>query len=232
MKCPTEKSVADDAAVLRQLALLYPNREALISRLAELKSELTLLKPTIHVISDIHGEFKKLKHIINNASGSLRPLVEELFADKLDAAEKMELLNLVHYPRETYTLMIPRLASFEARRDFIERYIDRAAVVLRAVAQRYSLPSIRARIPERFRLFLEDLLFAPQLNRSQDYVRAALDEFLTHGIELDLIRAVARLIRNLLIAELVIGGDFGDRGPRIDRVIDYVMRQPHVTIVW
>src|SRR5262249_46483431 len=31
---------------------------------------------------------------------------------------------------------------------------------------------------------------------------------------------------------LVIGGDFWDRGPRGDRVVDYLMHQPNVAIVW
>jgi fructose-1,6-bisphosphatase len=32
----------------------------------------------VHIVSDVHGEHKKLQHILNNASGSLRPLVETL----------------------------------------------------------------------------------------------------------------------------------------------------------
>ncbi len=40
---------------------------------------MSLPKGAIHVISDIHGEDKKLRHVINNASGTLRPLVEQMF---------------------------------------------------------------------------------------------------------------------------------------------------------
>ena len=38
-----------------------------------------LPKGVIHVISDIHGDDTKLRHVINNASGTLRPLIEQLF---------------------------------------------------------------------------------------------------------------------------------------------------------
>ena len=47
-----------------------------VSEIAALKAQLELPKGVIHVISDIHGEAKKLRHVINNASGSLRPLVK------------------------------------------------------------------------------------------------------------------------------------------------------------
>ena len=34
------------------------------------------------------------------------------------------------------------------------------------------------------------------------------------------------------MAEIVVAGDLGDRGPRLDRVVDFLMRQPSVAIVW
>jgi fructose-1,6-bisphosphatase-3 len=40
------------------------------------------------------------------------------------------------------------------------------------------------------------------------------------------------MIRNLAIDELVIGGDCWDRGPRGDRVVEYLSRQPRVSFIW
>jgi len=68
------------AAALRPLAAQVPNVDAAVAEIARLSAELTLPKGTIHVISDVHGEDKKLRHVINNASGTLRPLVERMFA--------------------------------------------------------------------------------------------------------------------------------------------------------
>ena len=39
-------------------------------------------------------------------------------------------------------------------------------------------------------------------------------------------------VRDLAIGELVIGGDCWDRGPRGDRVVEYIRRQPNVAFVW
>ena len=56
-------------AYLRALSVRYPNTDATLAAIANLRAALTLPKGAIHVISDIHGEFKKLIHVIKNASG-------------------------------------------------------------------------------------------------------------------------------------------------------------------
>ena len=89
-----------DLAMLELLALEYPNVDAAIAEVARLAAVQTLPKSAVHVISDIHGEDKKLQHVINNASGTLRPLVEEMFADRMNAQEMAEFLKLTFYPAE------------------------------------------------------------------------------------------------------------------------------------
>ena len=63
-----------ELATLEPLAREIPNIDSAVAEIARLSAQLTLPKGTIHVISDIHGEDKKLRHVINNASGTLRPL--------------------------------------------------------------------------------------------------------------------------------------------------------------
>src|SRR5262249_1697799 len=80
--------------LLRILAKRYPTVDAAVAELANLEAILTLPKPTVHVVSDVHGEFAKLRQIVANASGSLRPVVEAISPDP-------DLLDLIYYPRET-----------------------------------------------------------------------------------------------------------------------------------
>src|SRR6201984_1608917 len=89
-----------DLAKLAPLARERPNTDSAIAEIARLSAELTLPKGTIHVISDIHGEDKKLRHVINNASGTLRPLVERLFKDRTSPDEFQKILTLIFYPAE------------------------------------------------------------------------------------------------------------------------------------
>ncbi len=89
-----------DLSALELLALKFPNVDAAIAELSRLAAVQTLPKGVVHVISDIHGEDKKLQHVINNASGTLRPIVESMFATTMSETERAEFLKLAFYPSE------------------------------------------------------------------------------------------------------------------------------------
>ena len=82
-----------ELALLNALATDYTSADAALAEGAALRATLSLPKGTIHVISDVHGEDKKLRHVINNASGSLRPLVQRLFKDRLGENEQDYYVN-------------------------------------------------------------------------------------------------------------------------------------------
>ncbi len=231
---PLTRFTVDDQTLvyLRALGAQYPNTDAALAAIASLRAALTLPKGTIHVVSDVHGESKKLIHVINNASGSLRPLVEQTFGGRLTAGEKLDLLNMIYYPREMYPVLAERLPDAAARRTFLHRQTRLEIELLRRISRPYSLERIESVFPADYRTLLRELFLGAYLERSDDYLDGMLDEFVDHGQELTFLRVLARSIRNLLFSELIVAGDFGDRGPRIDKVIEYVMRQPNVSVVW
>ena len=231
---PPPRFTVDDQTLvyLRALGAQYPNIDATLAAIASLRAALTLPKGTIHVISDVHGEFKKLIHVINNASGSLRPLVEQTFGHRLSAGEKLDLLNMIYYPRETYPLLAQRWPDAAGRRRFLHRQTRLELELLRRISRPYSLEAIERVFPPFYKALCRELLFAGYLERSDDYINAILDQYVEHSQELPFLRMLARIIRHLLFSELIVAGDFGDRGPRIDKVIEYVMRQPNVALVW
>ena len=230
---PTRFTVDDRTLVyLRALGAQYPNTDAALAAIASLRAALTLPKGTIHVVSDVHGEYKKLIHVINNASGSLRPLVEQTFGKRLTAGEKLDLLNMIYYPREMYPILAERLPDAATRRAFLHRQTRLELELLRRISRPYSLERIERVFPADYRTLLRELFLGAYLERSDEYLDGMLDEFVDHGQELTFLRVLARSIRNLLFAELIVAGDFGDRGPRMDKVIEYVMRQPNVSVVW
>src|SRR5436190_21618178 len=104
-------SPEQELTVLRPLARQFPTLDAALAEVARLSAERTLPKGTVHVISDVHGDDVKLRHVVNNASGTLRPLVERLFAGRLSPAELQEFLTLIFYPRETLDRMEPALGD-------------------------------------------------------------------------------------------------------------------------
>lgn len=227
---PIEQSFG--AAFLRALAREYPNRDAVLSALATARAALTLPKGTIHVISDVHGEAEKLKHVVNNGSGGLRVLASEMFGDRLGQIELAELLNFIYYPRESWAAGGWRDAPTDKRREFVRRMVRLEFELLRELVQRYDFSSFHQFLSPSHAGLFQEWIFAPQLGRTDDFLDATLDEFLARRAEVELLRWVARAIRNAFVSELIVAGDFGDRGPRLDAVISYVMQQPNVAITW
>ena len=86
-------------ANLWALASQFPDADAAVAELARVAAVLTLPRGAVHVISDVHGEDVKLRHVINNASGALRPLIERLLGEQLRGREMQEFLALCFYPR-------------------------------------------------------------------------------------------------------------------------------------
>ncbi|HET9625761.1 MAG TPA: fructose-bisphosphatase class III [Kofleriaceae bacterium] len=223
---------------LHLLAKRTPTVAAAITELANLQAVRTLPAPTVHVVSDVHGEHVKLRQVINNASGSLRPLFERLFTDTLRADEIDQLLTLVYYPHETWAAMLhgsgsPISAPGDPERARTLRWVvDHAMVVIRALARRYTIKHVERIVPDPFDPVFRELMFAGELARDPAFLAGVLAPFVAHGRDGDLVRAIAHVIRNLAVGELIVAGDLGDRGPRIDRVIDLLVQQPNVAITW
>jgi fructose-1,6-bisphosphatase-3 len=217
---------------LQALAQQFPTVDAALAEISRLNAQLTLPKGTIHLLSDVHGEHAKLKHVINNGSGTLRPLVEELFQKTLTEAERLDLLNLLYYPRETFLHLSLQWKTPEDRAAFLAQFCDQAFIILRHLAAPHDLQDVDSLFPKAYTPLFREFFFSPQLGRSPAFHAALLQPILEERRELEFVRAVARSVRNLLFSELIIAGDFGDRGPRIDRVIETLMHLPHVSLVW
>src|SRR5580700_3324629 len=221
-----------ELAKLASLAREIPNIDRAIAEIARFTAELTLPRGTIHVISDIHGEDKKLRHVINNASGTLRPLVEHLLKDRIPPEQFQEILTLVFYPAEVIGRLEQTLTSEQDRKDYATRTLHLLFHIVRVLASRRSLKHSMRVFPKEYRELLAEILHEPSSERDRSYADAIVDELTRRGRVLHVIHLTGRVIRNLAIDELIIGGDAWDRGPRGDRAMDYLMQQPNVSFVW
>lgn len=227
----TTSSNGEKLALLRALAVAYPTAEIAVAKLAADKAQLGLPAAVIQVLSDVHGEYKKLRHVINNASGSLRPLVDALFADRLGEPQRRQLLNVLYYPREQTEILRPQLDA-DRWRDWVRETLRQQFQIVRALAGAYPREWVLGFFPEDRRELFAELLVEPLLRPDGKYVDSIIDALAGHDRALTAVREASRVVRNLSAAEIIVAGDLGDRGPRIDRVIDYLMRQPNVSIVW
>jgi fructose-1,6-bisphosphatase-3 len=225
--------IADaELTALRPLQRQFSTLDAALAEIARLTAELTLPKGSIHVISDIHGADAKLRHVINNASGMLRPLVERVFAGQMTPAELQELLTLIFYPRETLEHLGPALDERQEQRAYCRRILRKLFDLVRLLARRFSHVRAVQRFPQGYQELFEELLLEPSSERGQAYHDALIDSLIDHDRGLQVVRLTVRVVRNLAVDELIIGGDCWDRGPRGDRVVDYLMRQPNLSFTW
>ncbi len=218
----------DRLETLRALSAKFPTAEQAISEAAALRAKLTLPMGVVHVISDIHGEDAKLRHVINNASGALRTLVERTLAGRLSAADQAHFLAVLYYPREAINALSREIVASGKRLEWVHTTLTLQFEIVRALRRAYRRDHFERLLPSAYReLFIE-------LGSGQrpEYIEEMIDGLAQHDRDWGAVRAGARLIRNLACEELLVAGDLGDRGPRIDRVIDTLMRQPKVTLLW
>jgi fructose-1,6-bisphosphatase-3 len=218
--------------LLRAVHRSYPNTATALGELAALRASLTLPGPTVHVISDIHGEHAKLRHVVNNASGALRPAVASLLNGSLTEAEQRELLAVIYYPSELMRHLRPKLLDEGTRGEWIGRTLRRQFELIRVLARSWRREALNALLPEEFRELFKELLWEPLGMRPPAFFELMLGAYELQDRDWHAVRAASRLIRNLSSMEILVAGDLGDRGPRIDKVIDFLMRQPNVHLVW
>jgi fructose-1,6-bisphosphatase-3 len=218
----------DRLALLKALASQYPTADAAIAEASALRAKLTLPMGLVHIISDVHGEDAKLRHVINNASGALRTLVEETLKGRLNAQEQARFLAVLYYPREAVARFAKELVECGRRATWVYETLSLQFEIVRALRGQYRRVHFETLLPPEYReLFIE-------LGSGQrpGYIRELIAGLALHDRDWGAVRAGARLIRNLSCEELLVAGDLGDRGPRMDRVIDTLMRQPKVSLVW
>lgn len=218
-------------ALLKLLTDSVPTARAALAEAAVLRAKCTLPKGVVHVISDVHGEDGKLRHVINNASGSLRPMVQEIFAERLTLTAQRQLLALIYYPREAMRTR-PELADPAVRGPWVRTTLRQLFEIVRRLAGGYPREEIRSRIPEEYRHLYRELLVEPFSGRPQRYVDEMLALLTAHEADLDAVHNACRLVRNLAVSEIIVAGDLGDRGPRMDRVIEFLKQQPKIALVW
>ena len=218
---------------LWSLVSQFPDVDSAIAELARIAAVLTLPRGAVHVISDVHGEDKKLRHVINNASGALRPLIERLLGDQLSPSEMTEFLALSFYPAEVVEKMDRWMTDPIQQTNFVLKTLRLQFRLVRELAARYSVKRSMRDFPPHWRDLLQEMLHEPTSDaRREPFFRVIVDELVREGKALHIVHLVGRLIRNLAIDELILAGDCWDRGPHGDRVVDYLRQQPNVSFVW
>lgn len=203
-----------------------------MSEISLLQAKLTLPRRRIHIISDVHGDDRKLRHVINNASGGLSTLVDEVFGDELLDEEKSILLAFLYYPVEKMRTYGSRLQDKEWRLRKSKRLLRLQFRIVRTLARTVAKEDLTKLMKDEFQVLYIALLDELSFSRDEGYVDSMVDALGDYDQDIAALHEASRLVRNLVVSEVVVAGDLFDRGERGDRVIHYLKNQPRVSFTW
>ena len=215
---------------LQLLAQQYPTIQSASTALIRQSARLSLPKGTEHFVSDIHGEYEALRHVLRNGSGAIRRRIDAIFGGELSEDEKCSLATLIYYPQEKLAQMLPGIENeAEWYRSTLLQILD----VCRSLSARYPHTYVKKFLPEPFALILDDLLQEQEtLEDRADFFRSTLDTIISTSSAPAFIIALAELTHKLAISRLHVIGDIFDRGPGPHLILDMLMEHPLVDIQW
>ena len=225
-----KEQVMNNLRYLKMLSQQYPTIQAASTEIINLQAILNLPKGTEHFMSDLHGEYEAFRHILNNASGSIREKIDALYANTLPAYERAVLATLIYYPEQKLE-EIKRTVP-----DMTEWYritLNRMLEVCRLVGSKYTRSKVRKALPQEYGYIIDELLHTnyDALNKEKYYANI-ISTIIDIDRADDFVIALATTIKRLVVDHLHIVGDIFDRGPRADIVLDSLMEHHSVDIQW
>ena len=215
---------------LRLLARQYPTVEAAGTEIIRLQAILNLPKPTEHFMSDIHGEHEAFLHILNSGSGEVKEKLEELFGNSMTKKDRNDLATLIYYPTSKLALVADEEESLD---EWYRLTIHRLVDLCRFVSTKHTRAKVRTYMDPDYEQILDELIHLVEEGGSRrDQYENIIATIIQIGQAADVIRAICKVIKSLVVDKLHIVGDIFDRGPRADIVMDSLMGCNNVDIQW
>ena len=220
-----------DREYLELLSEKYPNAAAACSEIINLSAILALPKGTEHFISDLHGEYGAVRHILNNCSGVILEKVRKLFEDEIGDEACRSLCTLIYYPKEKLNAM--REAG-ELNEEKLKSLLCMLRQLTETLSSKYTRGYVRKAMPDEWAFVLDELLHVQQDEYSNQirYHDRILDTIISTGAADEVITALAELIKRLAVDKLHVVGDIFDRGSEPARLLDSLMYLPNIDIQW
>ncbi len=220
-----------DERYLRLLSEKFPNSQAVISELINLRAILSLPKGTEHFVSDLHGASLAFIHMIKNASGVVRKKVDEVYGCRMEEEEKRALCALIYYPDERIeyekTVQADMTAWYKLR-------LTQTVEIARAVTIKYSRSKVHKLLPPDYAYIIKELLHETNLEQHDrnTYYHAIIDAIIETGCAAQVLIAICYLIHSLTIDTLHIVGDIFDRGSGAAKIMDVLNTVRDYDIQW
>ena len=230
----------DDERYLRLLSEKFPNSNAVVSEMINLRAIMSLPKGTEHFVSDLHGASTAFIHMIKNASGVVRRKVDDIYGETLPEAEKRALCALIYYPDERIEYLhngklnlSDEGVGIKTMREWYQRRLHQVTDVARAVTVKYTRSKVRKLLPPSFAYVIEELLHESCIEHDRsDYFNAIIEGIIETGSAEDLLIQISYLIHVLTIDTIHVVGDIFDRGPGADKIMQVLSTIHDYDIQW
>ena len=238
-----------DERYLRLLSEKFPNAQAVITELINLRAILSLPKGTEHFVSDLHGASMAFIHMIKNASGVVRRKVDEVYGDTMAEEEKRALCALIYYPDERIEIikrfyageqvdgiisLNSQICELKTLEDWYRTRLHQVVDIARAVTIKYSRSKAEKLLLPQYAYIIRELLHESRLEQKdrQTYYNAIIDAIIETGCADQLIIVISYLIHSLTIDTLHIVGDIFDRGSGAAKILDVLSTVRDYDIQW
>ncbi|MCZ0716949.1 fructose-1,6-bisphosphatase [Aerococcus sp. YH-aer221] len=220
---------------LRYLQLLsqkFPDIPSVTTEIINLEAIMELPKATEHYLSDLHGEYDAVSHVLRNGSGNIKEKIREVFQERLTKQEINQLATIVYYPQEKLQVLTQDMTDGE-KQEFFTTTISELVELGQFVVSKYTRSKVRKAMPKDMAYIMEELLFKDSiLSNKEDYYHDIINNVISLGAADRLIQAFSQLIQELVVDHLHVLGDIYDRGPAPDKIIDLLMKKKSLDIQW
>ena len=181
-------------------------------------------------MSDIHGEHEAFLHILNSGSGEVKEKLEELFGNSMTRKDRNDLATLIYYPTSKLALVADEEENLD---EWYRLTIHRLVDLCRFVSTKHTRAKVRTYMDPDYEQILDELIHLVEEGGSRrDQYENIINTIIQIGQAADVIRAICKVIKSLVVDKLHIVGDIFDRGPRADIVMDSLMTSNNVDIQW
>ena len=220
----------EELKYLKLLAKIYPTIQAVSTEIINLRAILNLPKGTEHFISDIHGEYEGFRHILHNASGSVRRKIDQALGEFVSSYDRDNLATLIYYPELKLREM---KEAGKATREWYTITLRQLVSVCKITTSKYTQSKVRKMLPKDFEYVITELMTTGSKDfNKEEYYSQIIDSIIAIGRADKFIIALCNLVQNSVIDKLHIVGDIFDRGDSPHLVIDELEKQRYVDIQW
>lgn len=225
--------VVDKDKYLKLLSKQYATIADTVTEIINLEAIMNLPKATEHFISDLHGEYDAVQHVLRNGSGNIKEKIREIFQGRLSTREMNQLATIVYYPEEKVDLIVSELASREEIEEFYTLTVTRITELCAFVVSKYTRSKVRKALPPDYAYIIEELLFKDTImSNKEHYYDKIINTVISLNRGKQLISAFAHVIQRLVVDHIHVVGDIYDRGPYPDKIIDTLMDGHELDIQW